>query len=107
MFRIFYGKGNKVYEAEIEENDYRRKIKEVLEGRSGLVPKVRVMEEVILFGKRVKRKEFRTVERALRAFDGVGISNELYDFLEVHEDADWMCFGSFSEEEADLSAWEV
>lgn len=107
MFCIVYGKGDKAFEAEIEDNDYRRKMEEALEGKSRLVPKVRVMEEVVLFGKRVNRKHFRTVKRALRSFDGVGISNELYDFLEAHEDVDWMCFGNLSEEEADLSAWEV
>ena len=107
-FRIVYGKDGRVFETELtDDGAYRQTMQALLADKCVFVPKIRVMQEVFLSDKRVARRDFRTVERALRAFDEVGISNELCEFLEAHEDADWVCFGGLFEEEADLSAWEV
>lgn len=66
--------------------DYKQALKEILERKKKegkiLDDADKIMRDAVLSGVRIGRVGFKKMMQALRRFDEVGISNELYDSME-------------------------
>lgn len=122
-FRIYadYGSGAEEYASFEYDGDYAAESIEAAEAKSAdgqsteTVNAAKVFRAFVAEKTIVKKADFKLVMRALRHFDEVGLSNDIYDVLEeLSDDSSVLCaafaraeenVGEFSE--ADFSAYRI